>query len=197
MRQQILLFIIVCGMFVAGQGPAWARLSGSDGFVAAKRFETAYFTVSIAPGVDEERLAKSLEASLPSEIAEQESIPDLGGMLDGFYEWAGRLLDMPVTGYHGDIKVVQNAKELRDIYLRLYGTESSPFTGFYVFEEDTLYVAASDFTQEVIAHELSHVVVSNYFVVQPPAKAAEVLAGYIEYQLRELIKAKRHDDDKG
>jgi hypothetical protein len=129
-----------------------------------------------------------------SEAPDNASISGLGLLLDGFYEWASDILDMHVVGYHGDIKVVQNAEELQDIYRRLYGSELSQ-KSFYLYEEDTLYVAAPDFSKEVLGHELGHVVVCNYFVVQPSAKAAEVLAGYIEYQLRKLIVAQGQTGD--
>jgi len=35
-----------------------------------------------------------------------------------------------------------------------------------------------------LGHEIGHAVISNYFVVQPPIRIQEVLAGYVEYQLR-------------
>jgi hypothetical protein len=191
MRQPILFYIIICCLVVAGRGTSWAKPFNADGFTAAKRLETSYFTVFMAPGVDEAMLMKGLDVRLPSERPDQAAVHSLGAMLDGFYEWASNVLEMQVAGYHGQIKVVQNERRLQDIFLRLYGIKSPPYKGFYVPEERTLYVAAPDFTKEVMAHELGHVVVSNYFVVQPSEKAAEVLAGYVEFQLRKMNAAQR------
>jgi hypothetical protein len=192
MRHYPLFNFAIIGLLLLGQGTARAELSRVDGFVAAKRIETAYFTVSLAPGVDEAGLARKLDVRRPARPAS-----GLGEVLDRFYEWAGRVLDMQVTGYHGHVKVARDARHLKDIYLRLYGAAATPAKGFYVPEQRTLYVSAPDFTREVLAHEIGHVVVSHYFVVQPSVKAAEVLAGYIEFQLRKLIAAGRHDDVKG
>jgi hypothetical protein len=59
---------------------------------------------------------------------------------------------------------------------------------FYVYDLNTIYVSAGSFKREVLGHEIAHAVISHYFVVQPPMKAQEVLAGYVEYQLREATK---------
>jgi len=194
MRHKFLFYTVVtiC-MAITGLGTASAGVPGGDGFVAAKQLETSYFTVSIAPGVDEAKLVQGLRMAPHSA-----SGCGLGGMLDGLYEWASKLLYMHVPGYHGEIKVARDTRQLQDIYRRLYGTSVPAHKGFYIYEQDTLYIAASDLTKEVMGHELGHVVVSNYFVVQPSVKAAEVLAGYIEFQLRKMMSAQRHEapDDR-
>ncbi|NTV28739.1 MAG: hypothetical protein HGA80_01515 [Candidatus Omnitrophica bacterium] len=179
-------------MAVTGQGTASAGSLDGDGFVAAKQLKTTYFTVSIAPGVDEGRLVQNLDIRMMPDNA---SSSVLGDMLDGFYEWASNVLDMRVPGYHGDIKVVRDARQLQAIYRCLYGTSTQEQTGFYIYDINTLYIVASDFTKEVMGHELGHVVVSNYFVVQPSTKAAEVLAGYIEFELRKRMLVRRQMDD--
>ena len=37
---------------------------------------------------------------------------------------------------------------------------------------------------KVLGHEIGHAVISHYFVVLPSVKVQEVLAVYVEYQLR-------------
>ena len=49
---------------------------------------------------------------------------------------------------------------------------------------NTIYASAENFKIGVIGHEIAHAVISHYFVVQPSVKIQEVLAGYVEYQLR-------------
>jgi hypothetical protein len=91
---------------------------------------------------------------------------------------------MQLFSYRGTIKVVRDQKDLADIYLRLYGTERRSERGFYIQELNTLYVTQQDFTKEIVGHEIGHAIIGNFFVVPAPTKVQEVLAGYIEYQLR-------------
>ena len=86
--------------------------------------------------------------------------------------------------FRGTIKVSRDETELADIYLRLYGTERRSEKAFYIYELNTLYVTEQDFTKEILGHEMGHAIISNFFVVPAPEKVQEVLAGYIEYQLR-------------
>ena len=65
----------------------------------------------------------------------------------------------------------------------LFGQEVQP-GGFYVSSIDTLYVDAEYVNIHILGHELSHAIQVHYFVVPPPAKIQEILAGYVEYQFR-------------
>ena len=53
---------------------------------------------------------------------------------------------------------------------------------------NTIYITAENFKKAVLGHEVAHAVISHYFVVQPSMKVQEVLAGYIEYQLRKTAE---------
>jgi hypothetical protein len=55
---------------------------------------------------------------------------------------------------------------------------------FFVNDLNTIYIAADHFDVGVLGHEIAHTVQSHYFVVAAPTKVQEVLAGYVEYQLR-------------
>jgi hypothetical protein len=39
----------------------------------------------------------------------------------------------------------------------------------------------------VLGHEIAHAIMSHYFVVLPSEKIQEVLAGFVEYQLRKNV----------
>jgi len=169
---------------------AWA-LGPDDGFIAAKKIDGRYLSVELAPGVDQLSLLQSLNISAQDKILAGQypgnpqfafnSLPDL---LDALFLWSSNILDMQLLTYHGKVKVVRDAAELDAIYSRLFGIEHPGEKAFYVYEVNTVYVIAQEFTKEIVGHEVAHAIISNFFVVQPPMKVQEVLAGYIEYQLR-------------
>jgi hypothetical protein len=189
----ILRVILVLGVFVSSfftAGPSWAV---DDGFPSGKKIVSRYFTVTLAPGVDEGALVSRLNIGPQHKILAGESLKgvtyspnNLGDLLDALFGWACGVLDMQLYSYRGEIKVTADAKQLSAVYQKLYGRDSRSDKGFYIFEVNTLYVTADAFTREIVGHELAHAVISNFFVVQPPEKVAEVLAGYIEYQLRKI-----------
>ena len=166
---------------------ALAAVGPSDGFSAARKIESRYFSVQLAPGVDESQLITSLNIGPESKVLAGQSlsaVSSLGDVLDALFVWACGVLDMQLYSYRGNIKVVNSESALADVYRKLYGMERTGEKGFYIYEINTLYVSQDDFTKEIVGHELGHAIISNYFVVQPSAKVQEVLAGYIEYQLR-------------
>lgn len=166
-------------------------LGPQDGFTAAKKIEGRYMTVELAPEVEQLALVQSLNIGPQDKIlagqysgSPQFSSNNLGDLMDAFFLWSSNVLDMQLFSFHGTIKVTRDEAELAEIYRRLYGTERAGEKGFYIYDINTVYVAAPDFTREIVGHEMAHAIISNFFVVQPPMKVQEVLAGYIEYQLR-------------
>ncbi|MBF0485354.1 MAG: hypothetical protein HQL16_02450 [Candidatus Omnitrophica bacterium] len=196
--KNLVAFLLFTAMVLAiSVSPAFAR-GPDDGFSAAKKIETRYFSVSLASGVDEPALIQSLnigpEYNIFSSLNARSgsgasfSINNLGDLLDGLFEWACGIMDMNLYSYRGSIKIAREENDLKVIYQRLYGQEGYSEKGFYIAEVNTLYIAAPDFTKEILGHEMGHAIISSFFVVQPPAKVQEVLAGYIEYQLRKVKK---------
>ena len=186
-------FVLAVVVFLSLAGNIVASAAGpQDAFVAAKKFETRYFTIQLQSGIDEAALVQSLDIGPEHMMFSGQgsfSPHDLGDVLDALFSWAGGYLDMQLYSYRGKIKIVRDERGLEDVYRSLYGVEHTGEKGFYVYEGNTLYLVADDFTKEIVGHEIAHAIISNFFVVQPPAKVQEVLAGYIEYQLRKKSPA--------
>ncbi|MBF0331392.1 MAG: hypothetical protein HQL17_05595 [Candidatus Omnitrophica bacterium] len=198
MRYKLLfpVVLILCVFMAWGGSFAFAS---SDGFAAARKIETRYFTVQIGPGIDELDLVRTLDisagdkvlAGLSSDSGKDLSAYSLSDLLDALFLWSSNLLDMQLYSYRGNVKVVANEDMLADIYLKIYGSERTGEKAFYIYDTNTVYVAAPNFTKEIVGHEVAHAIISNYFVVQPSVKVQEVLAGYIEYNLRKKSSRQR------
>ena len=185
------IFMTGCVLLAAlVSGPAEARMP-EDGFAAVKTIDTRHFSLQLGAGVSEAALIQTLDISPQHKVLAGQNLqgatyaPDnLGDLLDALFSWAGNILDMNLYSYKGSIKVVRTPEALSEIYRKLYGAEDHAEKSFYIFELNTIYATQDDFTKEIIGHEMAHGIVCNFFVVPPPAKVQEVLAGYIEYQLR-------------
>mgnify|MGYP001767742984 CR=1 FL=1 len=190
MRVRILVLMLGMVLVLVGGRPAFAR-TPEDGFITARKVDARYFAIHLAAGVEEMALVQGLGVGPEHKIlagqlvgSPQFSSNSLADILDAFFLWSCNVLDMQLYSYRGTVKVVADENALADIYRRLFGEERTGEKAFYVYEINTLYVAAPNFTKEIVGHEVAHAIISNFFVVQPPAKVQEVLAGYIEYQLR-------------
>jgi hypothetical protein len=169
--------------------PVWA--ADNDGFGDAGKIEGQHFTIFYKPGVDVNHLIGQLNVTQSDEVLTGHTVDTssaekhLASKLDVLFNRTCDVLDMHVYSFKGNIKVFATQKELADFFDNLYHREL-PCTGlsFYLFDFNSIYITAENFRREILGHEMGHGVMSNYFVVQPSVKIQEVLAGYVEYQLR-------------
>lgn len=165
--------------------------SYDDGFGAAKKIESNHFTIYYAPELEIATLAQWLNINPSDEILvgkgrqEYSSVGELTDMLDTLFVRVCDILDMQLYSFKGNIKICKDFTHLKAIYRNLFDKE---LTGqsFYINDLNTIYISKDNFKQEILGHEIGHAVISHYFVVLPSVKIQEVLAGYVEYQLRRI-----------
>jgi hypothetical protein len=162
---------------------AGTAYSYDDGFGAARKEAGKHFTVYYAPALDAVDLAMQLDVRPQFAQAGTAGGNGLTEMLDALFTRVCDLLDMHLYSYEGTIKVCRDANQLGSIYRGMF-SQPLMMSSFYVNELNTIYVDKEHFTQWVIGHEMGHAIMCHYFVVPPPTKVSEVLAGYVEYQLR-------------
>ena len=97
-------------------------------------------------------------------------------------------MDIRLKKFHSEVKICQDAASLSLVAANLFG-RSIQSRAFYVVALDTLYVDAETVNLHVLGHELSHAVQAKYFVVPPPEKIQEILAGFVEYELRKATRS--------
>ncbi len=167
---------------------AWGA---EDGFGESNKVEGDHFAVYYKPDVDLVGLVSQLDISKTDQLLANQPIDssslhgELASRIDVLFSRASDVLDMHIYSLKADIKVFATQQQLTDFYNKLFNTRL-PCTGFafYVHDFKSIYISAENFRREVLGHEMGHAVMSHYFVVQPSIKIQEVLAGYVEYQLR-------------
>lgn len=171
--------------------PAVCLHAADDGFGAAQKIEGEHFTIEYKDGVDINALAEKLKISdidqqltnLKIDNSSPEKI--LASKVEILFNRASDVLDMHVFSIKAHIKIFANHQQLQDFYHHLF-TGNLPCTGFafYLPDYDSIYMSAFNFRREILGHEMGHAIMTRYFVVQPSIKIQEVLACYVEYQLR-------------
>jgi hypothetical protein len=156
-----------------------------DGFQAAQKVESGHFAIYYASGVNPGELARSLDLGAEYRTFGKASHGnDLGSLVDALFARVCDILDMQLYSYHGTIKICRDFDQLNNVYNNLFDRDLANRYSFYVHNLNTIYISAEHFKREILGHEIGHAVISNYFVVLPSVKVQEVLATYVEYQLR-------------
>ena len=161
-----------------------------DGFGSARKIEGRYFTVYYAPELEITGLLQKLNISAAEKLlvgkeddGSFSSETGLADMVDAIFLLACGVLDMNLYSYHGTIKICRDSSQLNGIYGNLF-KQNTTLRSFYVNDLNTVYTSVDNFSRGVIGHEIAHAVISHYFVVLPSVKIQEVLAMYVEYQLK-------------
>ena len=55
---------------------------------------------------------------------------------------------------------------------------------FYRFRDNTIYSYYKHIKTQILAHEMAHCIISNYFTIVPPIKSQEILAMYVDKSFR-------------
>ena len=171
--------------------PAVYARAADDGFGDAKRIEGEHFTIDYKNGVDLSVLAEKLKISDTDQqltnlkIDNSSPEKELASKIEILFNRASDVLDMHVLSLKGHIKIFADHKQLEEFYHHLF-SGNLPCTGFafYLPDYDSIYMSAFNFRREILGHEMGHAIMTRYFVVQPSIKIQEVLACYVEYQLR-------------
>lgn len=178
------IIFIINALFLSLFGTVFAI---DDGFGAAKKIEGKYFTIYYSPQVNVSGLPQQLNVS-PSDkilVGGSANTMNLADMLDTLYILVGDALDMHIYSFKGNIKICPSHQQLDSIYNNLFGKSlTSSAYSFYVYDLNTIYASAENFKIGVVGHEMAHAIICRYFVVPPPIKVQEVLAMYVEYQLK-------------
>jgi len=184
----MILRLIACCWWVLAPALVCAA---DDDFGAASKIDTDHFTIYYKSGVDINALISQLHVSptdvVLTNLTVNTSSPQaqLSSMVEVLFARASDVLDMHIYSLKANIKIFATQQDLTSFYNNLFH-QNIPCTGYGFYLDDTksIYMSADNFRREILGHEMGHAIMSRYFVVQPSVRIQEVLAGYIEYQLR-------------
>lgn len=155
----------------------------------AETVETKYFTVLFYPRCSAAEFAKKIntESSVRFETY-TESKSDINSIIetdvDSLYLEVSDVLDMHLNSYHGKINVHPDNISVSETAFGNVQIIDNLLPSIYVPSQNTIHVSLKDLSVGVLSHEMAHALISNYFVVAPPPKVQEILAGYVEYSVR-------------
>lgn len=151
--------------------------------------ESRYFSVYSYRGLDVYSLLDKLNFDYLvhlNSLSRQDpadAIHILAKTLDALYLEVSDILDIHVYSFHGNITIVPDRDSVDSIFKRYAGRKLGE-RSFYLHDNSTIYISFEDLTLGMLGHEMSHAIISHFFIVPPPAKTQEVLCGYVEYSLR-------------
>lgn len=99
--------------------------------------------------------------------------------LDTIIEKAETVLDMFPDKLHITVVLLPSKVEVGAMYFAKYGKKANHIA-YYSLQEDTIYISVDDAKLRVIAHEIGHAIVDQYFQVRPPYTIHELMAQFTE-----------------
>ncbi len=126
-----------------------------------------------------------LNSLLRSRIEKELSVEgQVSGKVDAIVERVEAVLDMHPKKFRFFLYVLPDADKVRALYKKKYYQEVE-FIAFYAPAERAIYIAADKAKSVVLAHEIAHAIIDQFFGVVAPAKIHELLAQYVEENFEE------------
>ena len=115
------------------------------------------------------------DLSVESQISEK---------IDVIVERVEKILEMHPRNFSISLYILPRADKVRALYKKKYYRDVD-FVAFYAPLEKAIYIAADEAKSTILAHEIAHAVIDQYFGVAAPAKIHEILAQYVEENFEE------------
>ncbi len=99
--------------------------------------------------------------------------------LDSLVEKIELLLHVCPRELKFDIKLVNTSDDVQEYYKNKYGIKPD-YVAFYSRQNKMVFISVNDIRNSVLAHELTHVIVDQYFTNTPSPVIQEILAHFVE-----------------
>ena len=109
---------------------------------------------------------------------------EIKNKLDAVVERIETILDMFPRELKFKVVLLPSDADVQRVYRTKYG-KTVDFIAFYSPRDKTVFFSVDDISLDVLAHELTHVILDYYFGVSPPEKIHEVLAQFVEAHLKD------------
>ena len=170
------------------------QLSQASGLT--DNFESKHFHISYQEGVDPLGVAHQIKIDAYSVDGSKDNsysgnTPEeiLGNNIENLFDEVSDTLDMHLYSYKGNIRIYRNREELKKVLFDRFGRHVD-YPAIYHEQGNTIYMSAEGLRVGILAHEMAHAIIDHYFVVKPPMRIQEVLAGFVEYTITKKLKKK-------
>jgi hypothetical protein len=158
--------------------------SASSGFEQKSRFSTIiYESEDLLKKFNREvslgRLSYLLGSRKSLTIEEE-----VRNKIDVVVERVRTILEMYPKELHFTIVLLPSAGEVRKTFRNKFG-RNTDFIAFYSPRDKIIFISVKDVDLGILAHEIAHVVIDEYYGIATPAKIHEVLAQYVETHLKD------------
>jgi hypothetical protein len=126
-------------------------------------------------------------ASIFSSPSSSDVQKDVIRKVDLLFEKVQLILDMRKPMKKVTVRIHSNEGQLKGSLMQLYQQGNNP-RGWYLFENNTVYLNVKDVHEGMLAHELGHAIIDNFLSVRPPKATAEILAKYVDVNLFNEVK---------
>jgi len=155
--------------------------------------ESSYATIFVGREIDLKSVTRRINVNfarydpIEKELFLDRGISDeerLANKIDIITRRAKKILDMHPQGLHVNIRVYKSDKDLWNIYEDIF-KEKRTHKAFYIHKFRTVYISLPNVSESVLAHEIGHSIIDNYFAILPPMKIRELLAAYVDVHLKD------------
>lgn len=151
-------------------------------------FQTAFFTIYYEPGVDLNKVYRKLNMR-HLYVSQWENTPELIGIngklanrINMLLQAAKEILGMYPKTNPLTIIIFKDSKDLFTRYTELT-RKSLEVQAFYYDEINTVFTAEDLINDSVLAHEIAHFIIHQYYDIAPPEKISEMMAINVDENL--------------
>jgi hypothetical protein len=187
MKKSLGLFL---GLII-GLGFSFSPALGQEENKGALIADSQYFSIYADAPLDAYAVISKLKfdylrfGEKVSKGAEDDLAQILVKTIDGLYLEVSDIIDIHIYSFKGIIRFLPDKPSLVTLLKKQYNLDFSE-RSIYYFEKNTIFISHADLTLGMLGHEMAHAIISNFFVVPPPPKVQEILAGYVEYSLNKV-----------
>ena len=155
--------------------------------------ESSYATIFVDKDIDIRDVSRKIDVDfarydpIEKELFYDKGISDaerLANKIDIIVRKDKKTLDMHPQGFHINLRIYENNGELWNLYEDIF-RERKEHKAFYIHKFRTVYISLSNVSESVLAHEIGHAIIDNYFAILPPQKVRELLACYCDVHLKD------------
>ena len=147
-------------------------------------YKTKYADIHYSHGKDLNNFKRRIKSTRLFSFLKKKDNFSLKNRLDELVEKVEAILEMypPQLNFHIILYVTNKEVAKKFKNLSIFG---KPPISFYFHKTKAIYLSVDLITDRILAHEIAHVLINNFFVDIPPRKMQEILAQYVDLHLWE------------